>query len=140
MPHESFRYFRNFPQTRTFPCLEPLQVYLGVDSLRLEMLAPVKTAVQDIKRLREITTVLTRHGFQAAVMGLGMGRFLPEEEQVTQFEGDSTSLIGEVERRALKVPRTPCIEIVQIVFDGLELRGRRKDTQDLGHRLGRQYL
>lgn len=57
------------------------------------MLSPVKTAVQDIKRLREIATVLTRHGFQAAVVGSGLGRFLPDEEQLEQFE-DEAPLIG----------------------------------------------
>lgn len=54
------------------------------------MLSPVKTAVQDIKRLREIATVLTRHGFQAAVMGIGLGRFLPEDQQTDQFDEDPT--------------------------------------------------
>ena len=33
------------------------------------MLAPVKTAVQDIKRLRQIATVLTKHWFSAVVAG-----------------------------------------------------------------------
>ena len=59
------------------------------------MLSPVKTAVQDIRRLREIATVLTRHGFSAVVRGAGLGRFLPEpDEQVVEFE-DSSALIGE---------------------------------------------
>lgn len=59
------------------------------------MLSPVKAAVQDIKRLREIATVLTRHGFSAVVTGAGLGRFLPEpDDSVVEFE-DSRALIGE---------------------------------------------
>ncbi|MEZ4458435.1 MAG: AarF/UbiB family protein [bacterium] len=58
------------------------------------MLAPVKTAVQDIRRLREITSVLTKHGFKTVVVGSGLGRYLPEGEEESGFE-DTTSLIGE---------------------------------------------
>ncbi|MEM1349315.1 MAG: AarF/ABC1/UbiB kinase family protein, partial [Myxococcota bacterium] len=35
--------------------------------------SPVKAAVQDIKRLREITRVLTKHGFHALVRRIGLG-------------------------------------------------------------------
>lgn len=60
------------------------------------MLAPVKTAVQDIKRLREISTVLTRHGFSAVVSGTGLARLAgAPETEVVQFEGDDVSIFGE---------------------------------------------
>lgn len=59
------------------------------------MLAPVKTAVQDIKRLREISTVLTRHGFSAVVAGTGLARMSGEPAAAVQFEGDDVSLLGD---------------------------------------------
>lgn len=58
------------------------------------MLAPVKTAVQDIRRLREITAVLTKHGFKTVVIGSGLGRYLPEGEDVDGFETVG-SIMGE---------------------------------------------
>jgi ubiquinone biosynthesis protein len=56
------------------------------------MLTPVKTAVKDVMRLREITGVLTKHGFRAAARRLGA----EDEGQVEDksFE-TSQSLIGE---------------------------------------------
>ncbi len=61
------------------------------------MLAPVKTAVKDIIRLREISTVLTKHGFAAVVYGTGLGRFLPDgEENAIEAKFESTDdLIGD---------------------------------------------
>ncbi|MFB6263367.1 MAG: ABC1 kinase family protein [Bradymonadaceae bacterium] len=40
------------------------------------MVSPVQTAVQDIRRLREISSVLTRHGFDAFARSAGLERFL----------------------------------------------------------------
>ena len=40
------------------------------------MVSPVKTAVQDIRRLREIASVLTTYGFQAVARSAGLGRFV----------------------------------------------------------------
>ena len=45
------------------------------------MVSPVKTAVQDIKRLREIASVLTSHGFQAVARSAGLGQFVGGEEE-----------------------------------------------------------
>ncbi len=59
------------------------------------MLAPVSSAVQDIRRLREITSVLTKHGFKTVVIGFGLGHHLPEGEQSVGFENVSASMIGE---------------------------------------------
>ena len=59
------------------------------------MLAPVKTAVQDIKRLRQIATVLTKHGFSAVVAGTGLARFASDDgDDLVEFEGE-VSLFGE---------------------------------------------
>jgi ubiquinone biosynthesis protein len=55
------------------------------------MFSPV---VQDIKRLREISSVLTKHGFSAVARSAGLGRFLGDsDDQVVEFE--SASFIGE---------------------------------------------
>lgn len=59
------------------------------------MLAPVKAAVQDIKRLRDVTAVLTKHGFSAVAMSAGLGRFLPAQEQLVEFEPQTGKLLGE---------------------------------------------
>lgn len=67
------------------------------------MLAPVKTAVQDIRRLREITSVLTKHGFKTVVVGSGLGRYLPEEEQEQAFEKEEA--IGEQTDAAVRFRR-----------------------------------
>ncbi|RAL20449.1 ABC transporter [Lujinxingia litoralis] len=40
------------------------------------MASPVRAAVQDIKRLRTISSVLTRHGFSAVARRAGLGRFV----------------------------------------------------------------
>lgn len=58
------------------------------------MVSPVKTAVQDIRRLRTITSVLTRHGFSAAATKAGLGRFVAEKGEPVDFE-DSTTLLGD---------------------------------------------
>src|SRR5690554_6090697 len=55
------------------------------------MLAPVRTAVKDVLRLREITRVLTKHGFKAVARRLGAEE---EVEDTDAFEGPQ-SLIGE---------------------------------------------
>lgn len=61
------------------------------------MLAPVKTAIQDVRRLREIATVLTRHGFSAVVAGTGLARYLPSSDQtLVEFEeAQEVSIFGE---------------------------------------------
>ena len=61
------------------------------------MLAPVKTAVQDIKRLRQIATVLTKHGFSAVVAGTGLARFAAgDDATVVEFEHtEDVPLLGE---------------------------------------------
>lgn len=58
------------------------------------MVSPVKTAVQDIKRVRDIARVLTRHGFSAVARSAGLGRFLPEETELVEFE-EGGDLLGE---------------------------------------------
>lgn len=50
------------------------------------MVSPVKTAVKDIKRLREISGVLTRHGFSAFARKIGLGRLLGEPETLDESE------------------------------------------------------
>ncbi|AWV89678.1 ABC1 kinase family protein [Bradymonas sediminis] len=52
------------------------------------MVSPVKAAVKDIKRLREISGVLTRHGFSAVARRMGLGRLLGEPEAADEFERD----------------------------------------------------
>jgi ubiquinone biosynthesis protein len=61
------------------------------------MPSPVKTAVQDIRRLQKITAVLTRHGFSAVARRAGLGRFLPDTRTDGEFSGEDgeTALIGE---------------------------------------------
>ncbi len=61
------------------------------------MASPVKTAVQDIRRLRKITSVLTRHGFSAVARQAGLGRFLPEPDDRGLFakESEDEELISE---------------------------------------------
>ncbi len=61
------------------------------------MPSPVKTAVQDIRRLQKITAVLTRHGFSAVARRAGLGRFLPDTRADGEFSGDEDdkALIGE---------------------------------------------
>ncbi|MBA2662055.1 MAG: AarF/ABC1/UbiB kinase family protein [Bradymonadaceae bacterium] len=58
------------------------------------MASPVKTAVQDIRRLRDIASVLTRHGFSAVATKAGLGRFVSEREDDGDFE-QATDLFGE---------------------------------------------
>jgi ubiquinone biosynthesis protein len=61
------------------------------------MVSPVKTAVQDIRRLRQISGVLTRHGFSAFARRAGLGRFLggsDEPKALAEFE-DEDDLLGE---------------------------------------------
>lgn len=58
------------------------------------MASPVKAAVQDIRRLRGIASVLTRHGFSAVATRAGLGRFVAEREDAESFEGDN-ELFGE---------------------------------------------
>jgi ubiquinone biosynthesis protein len=58
------------------------------------MVSPVKTAVQDIRRFRDIASVLTRHGFSAVARTAGLGRFLPEEQDPVEFES-ADELFGE---------------------------------------------
>lgn len=60
------------------------------------MASPVKTAVQDIRRLQKITAVLTRHGFSAVARRAGLGRFLQDTRQDGEFaDGEDNALIGE---------------------------------------------
>ena len=57
------------------------------------MLAPVKSAMQDARRLREIAAVLTKHGFSTLVKSVGLGQEIPEDA-LTTFE-DGGSIIGD---------------------------------------------
>lgn len=64
------------------------------------MVSPVKMAVKDIRRLREISGVLTRHGFSAVARRVGLGRLLGEDEALIEFEDEGAEeeeggLIGE---------------------------------------------
>src|SRR5690554_21215 len=59
------------------------------------MVSPVKAAVKDIRRLREISGVLTRHGFSAVARRIGLGRLLGEAEAPDEFEGDAEGSGGE---------------------------------------------
>jgi len=54
------------------------------------MVSPVKTVAQDLGRLREITSVLTRHGFSALARSMGLGRFVEgdDDPELIEFEGD----------------------------------------------------
>jgi ubiquinone biosynthesis protein len=63
------------------------------------MVSPVKTAVQDIRRLRTIASVLTRHGFSAVATRAGLGRFVAEKGESTAFE-DSENLLGDDQSEA----------------------------------------
>lgn len=64
------------------------------------MLSPAKNLIQDGFRLREITSVLTKHGFVAVVKSAGLGRFLPGKgeaglDEVSEFEpSESKELIA----------------------------------------------
>ena len=64
------------------------------------MASPVKTAVKDIKRLRDIAGVLTKHGFHAVVRRIGLGgppegrKLLGGSSDMTEYDGDG-ALIGE---------------------------------------------
>jgi ubiquinone biosynthesis protein len=64
------------------------------------MASPVKTAVKDIKRLRDIAGVLTKHGFHAVVRRIGLGgppegrKLLGGPTDLDEYEGDG-ALIGE---------------------------------------------
>ena len=51
------------------------------------MAGPVKTTIKDIKRLREITRVLTKHGFHALVRRLSFG--------ASASGGDATLLLAD---------------------------------------------
>jgi ubiquinone biosynthesis protein len=57
------------------------------------MVSPVKTAVQDIRRLREIAGVLTRHGFDAFARSAGLERFVGDGD-----EEDEPEKLPEVEQ------------------------------------------
>src|SRR5690554_5044227 len=57
------------------------------------MASPVKAAVQDIRRLRGIASVLTRHGFSAVATRAGLKRFVSERDDENAFDDDP--LFGE---------------------------------------------
>lgn len=57
------------------------------------MASPVKVAFQDIRRLRKITSVLTRHGFSAVARRAGLGKYDAKVEE--SFSDESDPLIGE---------------------------------------------
>ena len=59
------------------------------------MVSPVKTAVQDIRRLREIGSVLTSHGFSAVARRAGLGRYAGEPADALDFEDSEQDLLGE---------------------------------------------
>ncbi|QDG50806.1 AarF/ABC1/UbiB kinase family protein [Persicimonas caeni] len=68
------------------------------------MVSPVKTAVQDIRRLREISGVLTGHGFSAVARRAGLGRFLGDSggADVVEFEDDGDLLGGDRSEAAVR--------------------------------------
>jgi ubiquinone biosynthesis protein len=69
------------------------------------MVSPVKTAVQDIRRLREVSGVLTRHGFSAVARRAGLGRFLggsSEPKTLAEFEDDEDLLGGDRSEAAVR--------------------------------------
>jgi ubiquinone biosynthesis protein len=59
------------------------------------MVSPVKAAVKDIRRLREISGVLTRHGFSAVARRAGLGRLLGESSASAEFEDEGDELADE---------------------------------------------
>jgi ubiquinone biosynthesis protein len=61
------------------------------------MESPVKTAVKDIRRLREITAVLTKHGFHAVVRKIGLGGGDAEIADRPLLEMDADGALVEVE-------------------------------------------
>jgi ubiquinone biosynthesis protein len=62
------------------------------------MVSPVKTAVQDIRRLREIASVLTSHGFQAFARSAGLERFVEvDDPELLEFEEPEELLPSEEE-------------------------------------------
>jgi len=61
------------------------------------MASPV---VQDIRRLRKISSVLTRHGFSAVARRAGLGRFISDDEPIVDQEGDTEELLGEDRSKA----------------------------------------
>jgi ubiquinone biosynthesis protein len=61
------------------------------------MVSPVKTAVKDIRRLREITAVLTKHGFHAIVRKIGLGGGGDEEETRGLLGMDADGALVEAE-------------------------------------------
>ena len=74
------------------------------------MVSPVKAAVQDIKRLRDITGVLSRHGFHAVVRRAGLSRFVPDEHHLLEAhplkgEESETLLGGDVSGAAVRFRR-----------------------------------
>ncbi len=56
------------------------------------MASPVKIAIQDIRRLRKITSVLTRHGFSAVAFRSGLAKYTPD---IDESFSESEELIGE---------------------------------------------
>ena len=67
------------------------------------MVSPVKAAINDIQRAREIAGVLTSHGFQAFARSAGLGRFVEDDDEgLLEFEtgGD---LVPEEDRSEVAV-------------------------------------
>ncbi len=64
------------------------------------MVSPVKTAVQDMRRLREISGVLTRHGFSAVARRAGLGRFVSDTPVEAEFEDTDEQLLGDDRSKA----------------------------------------
>lgn len=58
------------------------------------MVSPVKTVIKDVQRAREITGVLTKHGFHALVRRTGFGPSDAEPKQLTHEDMDEESLLG----------------------------------------------
>lgn len=62
------------------------------------MASPVKTAVKDLRRLTDITGVLTKHGFHAVVRRIGLGALVGSDEPrglLTDGAGEDEALLGE---------------------------------------------
>ena len=63
------------------------------------MAGPVKTTIKDIKRLREITRVLTKHGFHALVRRLSFGASAAGSDATLLLSEQSTEPSSKIVRR-----------------------------------------
>jgi ubiquinone biosynthesis protein len=90
----------------------------GSEKSEESMVSPVQTVAQDLGRLREITSVLTRHGFHALARSAGLERFVDgdDEPELVQFEGDD---VDEPEELLPDQDRTETAERFRHVLEDL---------------------